>query len=192
MKLAISPKHTADDFEGGMTLDQKIEVFTEAVRGWHLGVAKEMADKDVSHRGFAQLHIVTSYFEMIAKYREGFVGERESRKHFEKGVRAVFPVIDTWPQDIANGLLELLYKNVRSGLYHMGMIKTNVILTGDLPFPMQYDNTNGVVYINPDKLVEALQAHFEVYARDLRELQSTVLRSNFEKRFNLDRGIVQP
>ena len=71
------------------------------------------------------------------------------------------------------------------------MLKVNVILTGDIPFPMQYDNTNRVVFINPDKLVEALQAHFEAYARELREPQNAALRSNFEKRFDLDRGIVQ-
>jgi hypothetical protein len=187
MKLAISPKHTADDFKDGMTLDQKIEVFIESVRGWHLGVAKEMTDKDIANRAFAQLHIVTSYFEMIAKYREGFIGEGQSEKHFKKGVQSVFPIIDPWPQNVSDDLLTLLYKKVRNGLYHVGMILPGVILSWDPPFPMQYDHQNKVLIINPNKLIEALQNHFEEYAAELSNPSNVETRINFEKRFDSDR-----
>ncbi len=188
MKLAISPKHTADDFKHGMTLEDKIEVFAESVKGWQLGVAKEMADKGISNRAFAQLHIITSYFEMIAKYQEGFIGEGKSKEHFKKGVQTAFPVIDTWPQSVSKNLLDLLYKNVRNGLYHVGMTRPSVILSRDPPFPIQYDDVNKTVIINPDNLVEALQSHFDEYVTNLRDPSNKKLRANFEKRFDSDRA----
>jgi hypothetical protein len=179
MTIAISPKHTADSFENGMSLDEKIEVFVARVEGWQLGIAREVVDKDIPHRGFALLNIVTSYFEMIAKYNGDFAGKERPHAYFDKGVLAVFPMIAQWPKEARKGFLESLYRNVRNGLYHVGMVGPNVILSGELTAPIQYCPETKLVAINPDKLVEALQSHFNAYANDLRDQTNVTLRQNF-------------
>ncbi len=186
MAFAISPKHMSDDFPGGMKLDDKIEVFIARVEGWQLGVAKEMVEKGVSHRGFALLHVVTSYFEMIAKYQAGYVGSSKSEEYFVAGVRDVFPVLANWPQQFVSNVLDALYGGVRCGLYHAGMVKGKVALSGDLPAPMVYHVGENTVWIDPDKLVDALLAHFAEYADKLRNPGNVDLRTKFQARLDLD------
>jgi hypothetical protein len=129
MALTISPKHTTEDFKNGWTLNDKVEVFIERIQGWQLGVAKEIIDKNISNNQFAILHIVMSYFELIAKYRDSFLGKDRSKQYFKKGVREVFPDIETEADDLLNSF----YTSVRSGLYHVGRTGSNVILNDKTP-----------------------------------------------------------
>jgi hypothetical protein len=55
--FAISPNHTTLDFPDGWTLENKIDVFTDRIEGWQIGIAKEIISKEIPHRGFALLHI---------------------------------------------------------------------------------------------------------------------------------------
>ena len=128
--------------------------------------------------GFAVLNILLSYFEMVAKYKNGFCGKGESSKYFEKGFKMVFPDFEkfTW-------LPDKIYYNARCGLYHHGLTEKGIILKGEgLPpiTPLEGEN----VIINPHELVKKLKAHFEEYIKELRNDNN--LKSNFEKRFNKD------
>jgi len=185
MPFAISPRHTSDDFQGTLTLDNKVEVFIARVEGWQLGVAKEMIQKQVPYRAFALLHMLTSYFEMIAKYHAGFVGQRRSREHFKKGVRLVFPAIE--PE--AEAFLNSLYDSVRNGLYHTGMTGSNVILADNLPGSVGYNSQHNMIMVSPDQLAEDLWIHFAAFAAALRDPANAELRSNCERRFDSDNAL---
>jgi len=87
MIFAISPKHTTEDFKNGLNLDDKIDVSIARVEGWQLGVANEMIQKKIPHRKFAILMIVISYFEMIAKYRDGYIEEIKGRRRVRENLR---------------------------------------------------------------------------------------------------------
>jgi hypothetical protein len=182
MAIAISPIHTDENFPNGLTLDDKIEVFIARVAGWQLGVALEMIEKDVSHRGFAVLNIIFSYFEMLAKYRHGYVGRGKSVEHFKLGVRLVFPAIEPEYEE----LLNRLYARVRSGLYHTGMIQPGIMLTGNVQGSIGYNYLTHAIIINPDQLAHDLRIHFEHVATALKDPTKTALRENFEKRFDYD------
>ncbi|HUS83137.1 MAG TPA: hypothetical protein VM013_07805 [Dehalococcoidia bacterium] len=82
--------HFRSDFFGerypdSLSLEDKIAIFSDGVRGWQLDVADKVLRQD-RHSGFAALSIVISYFEMIARY-EGGKGEY---KH-ESGERRADP-----------------------------------------------------------------------------------------------------
>ena len=185
MPFAISPRHSSDDFHGTLTLDSKVEVFIARVEGWQLGVAKEMIQKKVPNRAFALLHMLTSYFEMIAKYHAGFVGQRRSREHFKDGVRLVFPAIE--PE--AEAFFNSLYDSVRNGLYHTGMTASNVILADNLPGSVGYNSQHDMIMVSPDQLAEDLSIPFATFAAALRDPSNAQLRSNFENRFDSDNGL---
>jgi|SRR3990170_562984 len=91
MPFSISPKHNIEDFPSGLMLDDKIEVFIARVEGWLIGPTMEMISKGISYRAFALLSIVTSYFEMIGKYTDGYVGKHRSGHYFKHGMKLVFP-----------------------------------------------------------------------------------------------------
>ena len=185
MPIAISPKHNLEDFPGGLALDDKIEVFVARVEGWLIGPAMEMIKRGIGYRAFALLAMVTSYFEMIAKYAEGFVGEGKSRLHFKKGLRLVFPNMSL-PED--NKLLNALYDRVRNGIYHVGMTKPKVLLVdaNTVPGSIGYNAGRDQILIAPDTLVDDLRIHFEFFAGELRNTGNARLRARFEARFNAD------
>ena len=108
--MLISWKHDDATFHGALTFDQKIEVFYERIWGWQLHVAEICLNGGRSHDGrdtaeaiphsaFAAMQIMLSYFEMIAKYEDGFVPKTpkqgESPKYFKRGVQSVFPALES-------------------------------------------------------------------------------------------------
>ena len=185
MSFAISPVHNLEDFPSGLTLDDKIEVFVARVEGWLLGPAKQMIAMGVGYRGFALLSIVISYFEMIAKYADGFTGERKSGHYFKEGLQLVFP---TMALPDAEDILSALYSRVRNGLYHVGMTKPGVILVDpDFgPGSIAYEEAGGTLAVAPDTLVDDLSIHFKGFVSDLRDPSKQSLRVNFERRFDSD------
>ena len=185
MSFAISPRHTQEDFPGGPTLDDKIEIFIARVEGWLLRPAIELIKKGIGYRAFALLAIVTSYFEMIAKYSEGHVGERQSGLYFRKGLQMVFPNMSL-PDD--EKLLDGLYTRVRNGLYHVGMTKPRVLLVDSdaVPGSIGYQAATDLIAIAPDTLVDDIRIHFESFAAKLRDTRNAELRANVEARFDAD------
>ena len=185
MPFAISPKHNQEEFPTGLTLDDKVEVFVARVEGWLLGPAVEMIRRGIGYRAFALLAMVISYFEMIAKYSEGYIGERQSATYFKKGLRLVFPKISLPDEE---GLLNALYNRVRNGLYHVGMTKPRVLLVdaNAVPGSIGYQPDLDLVAIAPDTLVDDLRIHFASFASELRNTQNRTLRASFEARFDAD------
>ena len=92
-----------------LSLDEKIEFFVRRTVRLQIQPAIEMQRRDIPNRGFAQLLIVLSIFEMVGKYRAGFVGESDSAKYFKEGLRWTFREIS----DAEVALLDTFYKSVR-------------------------------------------------------------------------------
>jgi hypothetical protein len=183
MKFAISPIHTTDDFPAGFSLEGKIDVFSARIEGWQLGIALALEEKQIPHRGFAILHILLSLFEMIGKYREGYLGNSKSKYYFKLGAQFVFQK-DLGPEQ--ETFLEALYKNVRSGIYHIGMTSPQVLLVDEIPGSIGFQSGTRAIAISPDKLAIDLTVRFRDYIGELRNPQNVELRLNFEKRFDYD------
>lgn len=180
--FAISPKHTTLDFPDGWTTNDKIDVFIARIDGWQIGIAKEIIQKGIPHRGFALLHIIFSYFEMLGKYLYGYLGDDRSGLYFRKGVKATFPEIGADEE----ALMDILYKSVRNGLYHIGMTKINVQLRDDIPGSIAFHAQKRLLAISPDRLVQDIDIRFHDYATELKDPSKTELRRNFESRFDYD------
>ena len=183
MAYAISPNFQDIDFPSPMSLDQKIEVFADRVKGWQLDIAQQCADK-ISHAGFAVLDILFSYFEMIAKYQDGYTNDYKSEHYFKTGFEVVFPKLSFPSSEIRDRLLKKLYIDVRCGLYHSGITGQGIELSGDFKYSVQFASPPDKIQINPHILVLDIQKHFLSYIRQLRDYNSKDLRNNFESRFN--------
>ena len=193
----ISPNYRDTDFPHPLSLDNKITVFLDRISGWQLDIADKCinGEKDPSGNiirqpltgaGFATLSIVLSYFEMIAKHRDGFQNTGRSEHYFKEGVRSVFPILTTYPRRVVDDLLDALYKGTRCGLYHCAITNSKILLTGETRSPMVFKPTIPRLIINPHLLVPVLKNHLETYGRDLRNTSNTQLRQDFEARFDYD------
>jgi len=188
----VTPKHMLSDFTLPLNLEQKITVFFERTDGWQLNIADQLVngvrDKDgkiidLSESAYAVLHIVFSFFEMIAKYRNGYTGNK-SKAYFRKGVKNVFPELHKYPQQLVDQLLDDLYLGVRCGLYHCGLTDKRVFIVNDIGAAIAL--TKQKLLINPQILVLDLRKYLKSYVEELRNVNNALLRQKFEKRFDFD------
>lgn len=192
----ITPNHQDSDFTYPLSLDDKITIFLASVYGWQLDIADKcintqedqngnIVSRPIKHSGFAVLHIVLSYFEMIAKFQDGFAAMGRSKHFFKQGVLSVFPTLRNHPIDIVDRLINLLYEGGRCGLYHSGATNPHIILTKDIDAPLAFaDSPEPKLVINPHLLVPALKMHLAEYGKQLRDSTKKLLRGNFERRFD--------
>lgn len=183
----VTPKHELSEFKLPLSLEQKIDIFFERTDGWQLGIADKIINGVIDQNGkriepsesaYTVLNIVFGFFETIAKYEDGYVSIHESRRYFKEGLKSIFPEIDLHPK-----LLEMLYSDVRCGLYHSGCTNPRVFVMGDIKAAIAFTK-QGRLLINPRILVLKLREHLKFYVEELRNANNTKLRENFEKRFD--------
>lgn len=190
----ITPFSKDTAFKSPWTIDDKIRIFEESTRGWQLDIAEICINGGKDHAGnnipiikdsgFAVLHILLSYFEMIAKYEDGFTRIGKSEFYFKEGVKSVFPNLYDESRNTVDRLLDIMYHKTRCGLYHGGLTEKNVILTGEVDFPIGFDAKNEILVINPHKLPRTLMDHLDNYVTKLRDSKYLEIRKNFERRFD--------
>ena len=170
--IIVAPGIKDTDLSQPPTFDQKVRVFHSRMRGWKLDIADAMINgykaRDGSYihgipeAGFAALDVMFNYFESVGKYYVGFTGEGEAGKHFKIGLHFVFPNIAQHGD--AQGIKfveDTLWTAVRCGIYHAGMTKGNVFITGDIANPIEIPADYKAIAINPHILVKALLAHVD-------------------------------
>jgi hypothetical protein len=202
--LWISPSYQDTDFPHPHSLDTKISLFEDRVLGWKLDIADQLINgsqeqSPIRHSDYATLDIVVSYFEMIAKYEDGFAKAGKSGDYFKAGVYSVFPEFKNIPPkmqspsspvgnvvSLVDVVLGLMYEGIRCGLYHSGITNGKIFLTGEINTPMAFDLQLQVLIVNPHLLVPRLKEHVKDYVRRLRDANNTDLRTKFEVRYDFD------
>jgi hypothetical protein len=205
----ISPSFQDQDFQQPFSIDNKILIFEDRILGWKLDIADQVINgkkrpdgsdvmPPIPHSGYAVLDIVFSYFEMIAKYENGYAQKKDSEKYFKLGVFSVFPNLNQFHipakvpgvqgqvVSIVNYVLDVMYDGVRCGLYHSGLTNRRVVLTYVTQEPMSLDLQNMVLIINPHLLVPKLKTNFSNYVSRLKDPNNVDLRKQFEIRFDFD------
>ena len=137
------------------------------------------------HAGWAVLMIAFSYFEMIAKLKDGYTGKETRSAHFfSTGVEDVFPDIASFPPQEREETLTILYRSARCGFYHSGMAQGRITISGEYKQSIAYSAQAKYVFINPHRLIPDLRAHFLNYIEVLTDPQNTDLRDRFARRFD--------
>jgi len=185
--LKISRNYYHHDFSPTPSLDDKITIFDDRVRGWLIDMVDEMINTScaihpglASHGGFAALMTLASYFETLAKMRAGYCREGRSSAYFTKGLDWVFPA------KFSEEEARLVYREVRCGLYHAAITGPRVVLSATYSEALscQPDISGTFVVANPHLLPKVLRGHLESYVKDLRDRNAATLRTNFERYFD--------
>ncbi len=203
----ITWKHDDREIPRPLSFEQKVDIFYHRLLGWQLHVAELVANggqplanegeqhesvQPIPHSGFAVLQICLSYFETIGKYQRGNsgVGTDNDGEFFREGVLAVFPKLLSYPAEEIDGLLAILYNNVRSGLYHVSMSREGVFL-GRRPGSnarLSFSASTKQLFIDPHALPAALREHLELYRQQLLDPKNALVRRRFEEQFERDNG----
>lgn len=196
MEIRISPNFTSSKITG--ELDDYIDVYSDRIRGWLLAPAKALLG--VPHAEIAVLTLCLTYFEGLAIYRSGESSDGKSRAFFQAAIDECFSSPPqpakghedtTLAADFNEQLGDLLYKGARCGLFHAGFLRKKVLLQHGLPTTLatSVHKASGrveLVLIEPTRLIADIEAHHEMYMRELRDEANVEARDKFLKAFRLD------
>lgn len=169
----------------GLNLDDintKILIYEDRVKEWFLEIGKRL--KLDNEADFVILQIALSYIEGNQQYREGESSDRRSKEFFKKGLKRIFSEI----QNIymIENVLDNFYKQVRCGLFHIGITGHGVTISGEFSdalkilFPEFPE-----IRINSHKFMDAMVNDLENYIKELNDQNNTELREDFERFYDL-------
>jgi hypothetical protein len=202
LEVAISPYSTNKTRPLPHDYATKVALFWERFHGWKFDIAKKMLDgwkaedgKDmpgVPHSGYAAMDVMFSYFEPLAKHRDGYLDPNDIRKsgvYFKKGVKNVFGFGGHAP-DVVDKLLGILWTGIRCGLYHSGQTKKGVLISGEPAEAIRFAVDDEIVIVNPHRLADGLIWHVATFRDELlKEGENSVLGKNFIARYNYDNPV---
>jgi len=202
MDLQLSPHYYEGNFKWPLSLDDKLTIFEDQIRGWSLDIADQMVNGITGPDGefvfipipqshFAALSIVLSYFEMIGIFKLGING---SKKAFKAGVGDIFRQPSSTLSPMFEDIATILYKQARCGLYHVGQTGEQFVVGlfvegilefyPDSPYNFKDSNNTKALKLSVPSLIKMLKNHFELYIKDLRDSGNNDLRKRFEKSFD--------
>jgi hypothetical protein len=186
-------RHYSDDHISEDIFETRLAIYEDQVRGWFHDQAR-ILEKASDHAGFVLLMIAISYVEGYAIFWKGENSRHRSREFFRDACKEIFPltteangVVD---DEVATRVADELYDQVRCGLFHTGMTRGKVVLSGgiDHAVAINVHNETGEVVrinINPHKVLDRIEGHFSSYVMRLRNPHEEELRSNFNDAWNL-------
>jgi hypothetical protein len=166
----IAPGIKTSDVSNPPTFEEKLHIFERSVLGWQLEIAEIVINgsgdrASIPGSGYAVLSIIASYPEMIWQFAKGMESRNRSREAFREGLAMVFDSIDLSNSQWVDAL-NLIYDEVRCGLYHDGKARRRVVLSGDYRFTIQLDGS--LIKVNPHLLPQAFIMHFNRFIEDIR------------------------
>lgn len=178
-----SDHHLKDD-----NTEVRITIYEDQVRGWFLDQAR-IIEKTSNHGAFVLLLVILSYVEGHAIFYKGLDSKGKSALFFRDAFKAIFPSKHSG-SEILDRAIDELYNQVRCGLFHTGMIREKVILSGEFSQSfgiIQNEKGDDVVQIqiNPHKALDEVEDHLSHYIMRLRNPEEKNLRENFNKAWDL-------
>ena len=159
-------------------INTKISVYEDRVKEWFFNIAEKL--KSDNETGFVILQIGLSYIEGNQQYRLGKPSHRDSRLFFKNAMKRIFPEISQI-KDI-DVILDKFYDQVRCGLFHDGMTKSLVTISGEFNLPLEI--ANGDIKVNPHKFLDRIIEDLSNYISDLKDVNNTELIKNFALRWS--------
>lgn len=186
MEAALSPSYKHEKLENP-TMTDLVDVFEDLWRNCVFSQAELLLR--TQNGDIAAMTVLCPYFEAIGGYITGEDTNRRAREFFVKGFGLVFRSDSPEIHKAA----EAVYKYVRCGLAHEGMLGHKVYYSRDgaQTFFLTYRKTSdgtldisaGVVSIvvNPMRMFEGVMQHFNEYIRSLREAKDQALVAAFQR-----------
>lgn len=164
-------------------IETKISVYQDRITGWFFDIGDKLTfDGDAN---FVILKIAIDYIEGNQQLREGVGSIGGSKAIFVRGIMRMFHLTAA-----SKPHAEKFYELVRCGLSHDGMPRIGVYISDSYPLAVEVrinadTGVVGALLINPHRLLEEVKKDLAVYVAELRKVQNTTLRQNFENMFKI-------
>ena len=170
------------------------------MRNWFLLPASTLLG--IQHCQIAAVSLLISYFEGIEIYLVGEDSKGRSGFFFANGFLKVFDVSGVG-EDLMKKVANAVYQHARCGFVHDAMFRNRVFFSEipSKPILVTWPKKNKVfdtegdmesIVINPTRLYESIQAHFNRYIKTLREGTDPALKHSFEAVVKLKWALDEP
>jgi len=162
-------------------IDDKITVYERQMCGWFLDRATRFARGE--NNGFIILMIGIAYIEGAQQLREGNTSRGGSKDCFRRGLRRIFNIQNEVTDIELNGF----YDQVRCGLFHSGMTRDRVIISGTFEGVIDFSEDN-TIRINQREFIKTIKRDLRSYVRQLRnprDREGVRLRPRFDQMFRV-------
>ena len=194
MEHFISPNFHSTKLDNPTFVDL-VDVFEDSWRGFVFGPA--LALLNLSSGDVAAMTLVSSYFEAIWIYQTGEDSDHRSQEFFVNGFKRCFTSKDDGIEIAASAI----YKHIRCGLAHTGMLSRKVNFSREgakafyLTYPKNKDGSLNIkgnlasIVVNPKRMYDGALTHFDSYVAALRSSEDADLCKNFNVAIDLLWGI---
>lgn len=181
-------RHYSDHHVNEDIFEMCLVVYEDQTRGWFHDQAR-ILEKASDHAGFVLLLIAVSYIESYAVFWKGKDSRNRSQEFFRDAFKDIFP-IEAGNSAILDKAINEIYHQVRCGLFHVGVTRGKVILSGEFDHAVGIEVNNETkevvrISINPHKILDTIEEHFSSYVMRLRNPDEEELRTNFNRAWNL-------
>ena len=165
-----------------------MDVYEDRLRGWLFDQAEQLVQGGPNACP-AALALALSFVEGYEIFRRGEDSDRRSKEFFQAGFRRIFSRTQpSYPPAALDLSASLIYKEMRCGLFHVGLTGPNVFL-GEFAAPLELileEDTYRPVEIHVDvrKFLAAVKTEFSAYVARLRDAgdpESIEIRAAFER-----------
>lgn len=205
----VSPRHTVEDLLAA-DFATKVAIVQAQFTGWifdHARLLSTQANPQRQHSAFAILTLTMPYFEAFTEFLSGDDSTKKSRRFFRDGFWEVFKaeMVSAAPQGdperIAEVVANVVYEEIRCGLFHSARTHARVRLAWGLPRAIavlgrSVTNKNSVehkvemVMVEPSEFAKAIEIHFEDYLMRVRNAAlDSPLRERFVRTFDRRMGL---
>jgi len=175
LKKGKKPVESALDFND---IETKILIYEDRVKEWFLEIGKKL--KQDNEAGFVILQIALSYIEGNQQFREGKTSQGKSKLFFRKAMKRIFN--ELFRNRNTDAILDKFYEQARCGLFHDGMTRRFVTISGEFENALIINDSN--IMINPHKFLDKVYNDFEDYVTQLKNKDNKELIERFEKQWN--------
>ncbi len=181
-------RHYSDHHLKKDNTEVRVTVYEDQVRGWFFDQAR-ILEKSSNHGAFVLLLVILSYVEGHAIFYKGTDSKGNSKSFFRDAFKAIFPLKHS-NSEILDKAVDELYHQVRCRLFHTGMIREKVVLSGEFSqsisiIPNEKGDDFLQIQINPHKALDEVENHFSHYIIRLRNPDEKKLRENFDKAWKM-------
>lgn len=186
MDAQLSPSYSHEKLSNPSFVDL-VDVFEDLWRNCVFSPTKALLT--LPHRDVAAMTVLCSYFEAISAYITGENSDGRSKEFFVNGFCRVFRSDSAEIHKAA----EHIYKYIRCGLAHEGMLSHKVNYSRAaaqaffLTYPKAADGSLNIsagvvsIIVNPLRMYEGVEQHFEGYVRRLRASDDKALWEGFQR-----------
>jgi hypothetical protein len=184
--IKISPNFTSDKLRAGTLLD-RIDVYEDRVRGWLIDCGHILNKHE--HAGFGVLQSGLAYFEGSAVFHRGEDSRNRSREFFQFGFESVFPDVGALSPPIREDFIDVMYRDGRCGMFHLGMTRRRIFLSdGEPVFRVSVNEAEDsieAIYVDRYGFIRSIDEHLSSYVARLRDPAQADLQATFETAWTL-------